>query len=99
MRSTSSRILIGAALVLVISAAYITRIRTGMSDFEVYHRTGQRFIAGESLYQTSDGHYMFKYLPSSGAVYVPFALLPMEDRKSTRLNSSHTDISRMPSSA
>ena len=25
--------------------------------------------------------------------------LPKEDRKSTRLNSSHTDISRMPSSA
>ena len=24
---------------------------------------------------------------------------PYEDRKSTRLNSSHTDISRMPSSA
>ena len=24
---------------------------------------------------------------------------PVEDRKSTRLNSSHTDISRMPSSA
>ena len=24
---------------------------------------------------------------------------PAEDRKSTRLNSSHTDISRMPSSA
>ena len=81
MCSTSSRILIGAALVLVISAAYITRIRTGMSDFEVYHRTGQRFIAGESLYQTSDGHYMFKYLPSSGAVYVPFALLPMDAAK------------------
>ena len=26
-------------------------------------------------------------------------LAPIEDRKSTRLNSSHTDISRMPSSA
>ena len=81
MRSTSLGILIGAALVLVIAAAYVTRIRTGMSDFEVYYRTGQRFVAGESLYQTADGHYMFKYLPSSGAVYVPFALLPMEAAK------------------
>ena len=26
-------------------------------------------------------------------------LFPIADRKSTRLNSSHTDISRMPSSA
>lgn len=81
MHSTLSRILITAALLLVIVIAYVTRVRTGMSDFEVYHRTGQRFAAGESLYQTSDGHYMFKYLPSSGAVYVPFALLPMEAAK------------------
>ena len=28
-----------------------------------------------------------------------FQTLAQEDRKSTRLNSSHTDISRMPSSA
>ena len=28
-----------------------------------------------------------------------FPILPQRDRKSTRLNSSHTDISRMPSSA
>jgi len=52
-----------------------------MDDFEVYHRTGQRFAAGESLYQTGDGHYMFKYLPSSAAVYLPFAALPMEAAK------------------
>ena len=28
-----------------------------------------------------------------------YAALVLSDRKSTRLNSSHTDISRMPSSA
>ena len=28
-----------------------------------------------------------------------YAVTPEKDRKSTRLNSSHTDISRMPSSA
>ena len=32
-------------------------------------------------------------------VVVGIALFIIEDRKSTRLNSSHTDISRMPSSA
>ena len=40
---------------------------------------------------------------TAGAPYVPKALLSQlkvgGDRKSTRLNSSHTDISRMPSSA
>ena len=43
--------------------------------------------------------------PDTGLVEAGFldnllpSLLPMVDRKSTRLNSSHTDISRMPSSA
>ena len=48
----------------------------------------------------------FRYLRTvivTAAVYRGFnsMLLPItrEDRKSTRLNSSHTDISRMPSSA
>ena len=31
--------------------------------------------------------------------FTPKAQTPSQDRKSTRLNSSHTDISRMPSSA
>ena len=31
--------------------------------------------------------------------YFHAAVLPLEDRKSTRLNSSHSSISRMPSSA
>ena len=35
----------------------------------------------------------------SGFVLVAHIGLAAEDRKSTRLNSSHTDISRMPSSA
>ena len=30
---------------------------------------------------------------------VPYAVAPAEDRKSTRLNSSHSHASRMPSSA
>src|ERR1044072_1109415 len=34
-----------------------------------------------------------------GAVVVPLDLKSATDRKSTRLNSSHTDISPMPSSA
>lgn len=81
MRSLPVRLLILAVVGAVLVTAYTLRIRTGMDDFEVYHRTGQRFAAGESLYQTGDGHYMFKYLPSSAAVYLPFAVLPMEAAK------------------
>ncbi len=81
MRSLPVRIFAFAVLAGIVITAYTLRIRTGMDDFEVYHRTGQRFAAGENLYQTGDGHYMFKYLPSSAAVYVPFSALPMEGAK------------------
>ena len=36
---------------------------------------------------------------SMGQLETPVKLRTIRDRKSTRLNSSHTDISRMPSSA
>ena len=38
-------------------------------------------------------------LTSAALVYIPPPTRLNIDRKSTRLNSSHTDISRMPSSA
>ena len=37
--------------------------------------------------------------PESGWILYDAEGVPLPDRKSTRLNSSHTDISRMPSSA
>ncbi len=48
-----------------------------MRDFEVNYRAGARLRAGESLYRTTDGHYMFKYLPSSAVLYLPFSFLPL----------------------
>ena len=37
--------------------------------------------------------------PAAGEVFTLYVRSAWQDRKSTRLNSSHTDISRMPSSA
>ena len=37
--------------------------------------------------------------PETFVPYYPYFSFVLPDRKSTRLNSSHTDISRMPSSA
>jgi hypothetical protein len=76
-----------AAIALVILAAilasYVVRIRSGMTDFAVNYRAGQRLEAGETLYQTADGHYMFKYLPASALVYLPLGHLPLEAAKAT----------------
>jgi hypothetical protein len=62
------------------SAAYVFGIRWnhGMADFAVNYRAGQRILRGETLYQTADGHYMFKYFPSAALIYAPFTALPVE---------------------
>jgi alpha-1,2-mannosyltransferase len=54
-----------------------------MTDFTVNYRAGQRLEAGETLYQTADGHYMFKYLPASALLYLPLSHLPVEVAKAT----------------
>ena len=51
---------------------------------------------GDIAFQTGDRFIDAKFFPN-GEINVAENLLL--DRKSTRLNSSHTDISRMPSSA
>lgn len=62
------------------AAAYVFGIRWnhGMADFAVNYRAGQRIVAGETLYRTSDGHYMFKYFPAAALIYAPFTALPIE---------------------
>ena len=52
-----------------------------MIDFEVNYKAGKRFRAAESLYQVEDGHFMFKYLPSSALLYLPLSFLPLNAAK------------------
>ena len=70
-------------MAVAIVAAYASRVRGGMVDFAVNYRAGQRLEAGETLYQRADGHYMFKYLPASALIYLPFSHLPIEFAKAT----------------
>jgi hypothetical protein len=74
------RLLLAIALLGVV-LAFVLVIEREMRDFEVNYTAGKRLRAGESLYQTSDGHYMFKYFPSSALLYVPFSLLPLRAAK------------------
>jgi alpha-1,2-mannosyltransferase len=66
--------------VVGLSVAYVFGIRWnhGMADFAVNYRAGQRILRGETLYQTADGHYMFKYFPFAALIYAPFTVLPLE---------------------
>ena len=66
------------------------RIKTPLSAEEIEKlRVGDKVLINGILYTARDAaHKRIKEAIDKG-----------EDRKSTRLNSSHTDISRMPSSA
>src|SRR5215510_703694 len=83
MLSPGRRAVVAVFLVLLAVTSYTARIHKGMVDFGVNYRAGQRLMAGETLYQTADGHFMFKYLPVSALIYLPLGLLPIESAKAT----------------
>lgn len=48
-----------------------------MSDFEVYYKAAGRLLKGKNLYRiVDDGHYIFKYSPTSAALFIPFLIFP-----------------------
>jgi hypothetical protein len=52
-----------------------------MIDFEVNYKAGKRLRGSEPLYQIEDGHFMFKYLPSSALLYLPLSFFPLNAAK------------------
>ena len=90
--------LLGALIVIGIAFDLVTRSRlsatTGMICEGEYSDTLQvQSVRTRDLEQGARGQY--SYLIRSTAKYE----CPFLDRKSTRLNSSHQSVSRMPSSA
>jgi alpha-1,2-mannosyltransferase len=75
MRSPRAGAALSAWLVLVaIGVAKGYTLRT--LDFDVFHLTGERFVAGSPLYRASDGDMAFKYAPFVAPLFAPLALLP-----------------------
>lgn len=62
---------------ILLLLGFIFKAQEHMRDFEVNYTAGKRLMAGETLYQRGDGHYIFKYLPSSALFYLPLSLLPV----------------------
>ncbi len=65
-----------AALIVVAAILFGVRARHQMYDFSVYLTSGARVVAGESIFQESDGHWQFKYLPAFAFVFAPLSVLP-----------------------
>jgi hypothetical protein len=81
MQTKKRRIILFLIGLLFFSAVFLIRIQDDMVDFQVHYYAGQRLCTGENLYQTEDGHFMFKYLPFSALLYVPLSYLPLGTAK------------------
>jgi len=57
---------------------YGVRVRHEMVDFDVYRQAAVRVLHAEPLYQVSDGHYQFKYLPAFAVAMAPFGIWSQE---------------------
>jgi len=65
------------AVCILFMLAEIINHRFWMSDFEVYYKSADRILHGENLYRiVADGHYIFKYSPTSAALFIPFLVFP-----------------------
>ncbi|MGD9344634.1 MAG: glycosyltransferase family 87 protein [Candidatus Aminicenantes bacterium] len=60
---------------------FLFKVKNDMIDFEVNYEAGKRLRLAETPYRFEDGHYMFKYLPSSAILYAPLSYLPLEAAK------------------
>jgi len=68
-------LLLPVGLVVLALTIFNLRISREMVDFEVYRTAGSRAVAAQPLYQVSDGHYTFKYLPTFAVAMAPMAAL------------------------
>ncbi len=66
---------------IIFLSLFILKVKEHMIDFEVNYKAGKRLRVSESLYQVEDGHFMFKYPPSSAFLYLPFSFLPLDSAK------------------
>ncbi len=64
-------------IITILTVLFISKVSPHMVDYAVFHKAGERFISGEILYQPSDGHYQFKYMPFSAVYFILPSLFPL----------------------
>lgn len=65
-------------IIVVFLLLFFFRVKNDMIDFQVNLEAGKRLRLAETPYRFEDGHYMFKYLPSSAFLYLPLSYLPLD---------------------
>jgi len=81
MRLKRKKLLLILFAFIILLSIFLLKVKEHMIDFEVNYKAGKRLRGGESLYQVEDGHFMFKYLPSSALLYLPLSFLPLNAAK------------------
>jgi hypothetical protein len=76
-------LLLPVGVIVLAITIFNLRVSREMVDFEVYRTAGRRAIAAQPLYQESDGHYTFKYLPAFAVAMAPMAALGTDAAKVT----------------
>jgi hypothetical protein len=80
-RGTAPGFLLPLIVGILAITAFQLKVRHGMIDFSVYRQAAVRLTHAQPLYQASDGHYQFKYLPAFALVAAPLAQLDAEAGK------------------
>jgi hypothetical protein len=71
-----------AIICILFMFAEIINNRFWLADFEVYYKAAQRILNSQNLYRiAADGHYVFKYSPTSAIYFIPFLIFPFEVAK------------------
>jgi len=70
-------LLVLAVICILFMFAEIINNRFWLSDFEVYYKSAYRILHSQNLYRiAADGHYVFKYSPTSAIYFIPFLIFP-----------------------
>lgn len=78
MRSHFQTALRVILIFVVFLLLFLFRVKNDMIDFQVNYEAGKRLRLAETPYRFEDGHYMFKYLPSSAFLYIPLTYMPLD---------------------
>ena len=88
---------------LTIHGYDVSTARDGEEGLHAIKETNPDLVICDIRMPKLNGYELFEEVKSMPEKFMPFLFLSakveQEDRKSTRLNSSHSSVSRMPSSA
>lgn len=77
LKNTNWGLILLSMICILFMFAEIINHRFWLSDFEVYYKAADRIFQSQNLYRIiADGHYIFKYSPTSAIYFIPYIIFP-----------------------